>query len=250
MKQKNIILFGAFITLVIGLTYLLLSWKDNKAEEIIKKSIEAHGGMNAWEDLQELNFKKLSVLYTSDGAVESEQDQRLNFRFKPYFEGSIRWEKEGMLHVIKYDGIKTQYQMGENEVTNSDFLSAKKRDFDAAFYVMDKPFSLLKDGLHLTYEGIDTLRDGQIVERIKIIDGDPNDPNNDVWFYFFDLENYRLIAYQVKTDGHSSQVYNETFIQSSGLILPATRSSYRLDQNGKHNYLRATYIYSKYEIIN
>ncbi len=233
--------------------YLFVSTSCNlssqqKAKNLIQKSIVAHGGMEKWGELQEMSFNKTTVLFLADGEVEGEQFQHLNFRFKPYFEGEINWVKEETKHAIIFDGIQTKYKIGENEVINPDFLAAKKRDFDAAFYVMDKPFALLNPALHLEYLGMDTLSDGQIAEKIKVIDGDPNEPNADVWYYFFDAESHLLIAYQVKTKDHVSQVYNETFDKSSGLLLPEKRSSYRLDPNGKHQYLRATYVYSEYKV--
>ena len=120
-------------------------------------------------------MEKESWLYTEDGQIENHSLQQIEFRIKPYFEAKMSWENESIMHKVIFDGLRTQYLMGENEIKNEGFLLSKKKDIDAAYYVMTKPFDLLDDGKHLSYMGLTQLPDGAKVETVQVIDGDPND---------------------------------------------------------------------------
>ncbi|PRY88108.1 hypothetical protein [Mongoliibacter ruber] len=224
------------------------SKEDKKAVELIQKSIEAHGGQKTWDSAEELSFQKQTSLFLENGDEESESTQQISFRLKPYFEAKISYEKDGLVHRIYFDGANTKYHMGENEIKNEGFLQSKKKEIDAAFYVINKPFDLLTGAKLVTYQGLQTLPDGSEVETIQVIDGDPNDPKTDIWWYYFDLETFLIVAYKTKTSDHFSLVYNLSWDQRSAMVFPATRESYRVDSLGNHLYLRAKYHYSDFQI--
>jgi hypothetical protein len=112
--------------------------------------------------------------------------------------------------------------------------------------VLTKPFDLLGQGKNLEYQGITKLADGREVETVRVIDGDPNDPSVDIWWYFFDRESFRIIGYRVKTSDHFSMVYNQEWDNSTGILFPKKRESYRVDSLGNHLYLRAKYDFRNY----
>lgn len=223
------------------------SGRDKEAISLIEKSIEAHGGLKTWNDLQFFSMEKESWLYAEDGQIESYSSQQVEFRLKPYFEAKMSWEKDSIMHKVIFDGFKTQYFMGENSIQNEGFLISKKRDIDAAYYVMTKPFDLLDDGKHLSYLGLAQLPNGAKVETVQVVDGDPDDPKTDIWWYFFDPSTFRIVAYKAKTSGHFSLVYNLEWDNSKGIFFPAKRESYRVDSLGNHMYLRAEYAYRNYK---
>ena len=221
--------------------------KDKEAISLIEKSIEAHGGVQSWEGLQVFSMEKEGWLYLENGEVESHSLQQNEFRLKPYFEALMSWQKDSIRHKVVFDGLKTQYWMGDNEIQNESFLQSKKRDIDAAFYVMTKPFDLLDEGKSLTYLGMEKLPNGNEVETIQVIDGDPDDPRTDIWWYYFDPETSRIVAYKAKTSDHFSLVYNLDWDNYTGILFPAKRESYRVDSLGNHLYLRAEYTYRNYK---
>jgi hypothetical protein len=137
--------------------------------------------------------------------------------------------------------------MGENEIQNEGFLSSKKKDIDAAYYVMTKPFDLLDVGKNLTYLGLSQLPDGREVETVQVIDGDPNDSQTDIWWYYFDPKTSLIVAYKAKASDHFSLVYNLEWDNSTGILFPSKRESYRVDSFGNHLYLHAEYAYRNYK---
>ncbi|WP_373522059.1 hypothetical protein [Aquiflexum sp.] len=220
--------------------------RDKEAVSLIEKSIEAHGGQLAWDRLQVFSMEKESWLYYEDGQIETQSLQQNEFRLKPYFEARMSWEKDSIIHKVIFDGIRTQYLMGENEILNEGFLRSKKKDIDAAYYVITKPFDLLDEGKNLKYMGLTKLPDGREVETVQVIDGDPDNPQTDIWWYYFDPESYRIVAYKAKTSDHFSLVYNVEWDDATGILFPSKRESYRVDSLGNLLYLRAEYTYRNY----
>jgi hypothetical protein len=236
--------------IIIPIVFFLLNscnTRDRQAVDLIEKSIEAHGGQEAWNQVQSISMTRDLWLFDENGAVESNVRQENEFRLKPYYEATMAWEKDSIAHRVHFDGIKTQYWMGANEILNEGFLESKKRDIDAAFYVLTKPFDLLDEGKNLTYEGKTELEGGIMAESVKVVDGNPEDPDTDIWWYYFDPKSFEILAYKVKTTDHYSMVYNQGWDNSTGILLPAKRESYRVDSLGNRLYLRALYAYSDYK---
>lgn len=240
--------FSFYILFVSTIVVLLSCCNENKARRIINKSIESHGGVDSWNLLESFTLQKETWLYFENGEVENHTIQDIEFRQKPFFEGRISWENDSISHKIVFDGAKTKYWMGANEIQNEGFLINKKKDLDAAYYVLIKPFDLLDHDKYLEYQGITKLADGKEVETIQVIDGEPKDPNKDIWWYFFDRKSFQIVAYKVKTGDHISMVYNHNWDNSTGMLFPKKRESYRVDSLGNHLYLRGKYEFRGYGI--
>jgi hypothetical protein len=234
------------IAILIGLITYCTPSSEKKAVAIIKKSIATHGGADAWNSLESFSLEKETWLFLEDGTLETHSIQNIEFRKQPFFEAYMSWVKDSITHKIIFDGARTRYWMGENEIQNEGFLANKKKDVDAAYYVLTKPFDLLQQGKNRKYLGITTMVDGREVETIQVIDGDPKDPGVDIWWYFFDRESFQIVGYRVKTSDHFSMVYNQDWDNSTGILFPQKRESYRVDSLGNHLYLRAKYDFREY----
>lgn len=217
---------------------------EKQAQNLLEKSIEAHGGSDKWEKVSSIKFKKWTRMLTDSGKVESEVDQVLEFRLKPYFEGKITWIKDSVEHVSSWDGSKLRYTMGGNEIQNPDFLKSKKADFDAAFYAVAQPWKLLDEGAEMVYEGQKKLENGQLAEVIKVNYG----LESDIWWYYFDPISYQLIGNEVQLKDHRSLIYTESYEKAGELIFHGKRVSYRVNENGEKIYTRAEYLYSDYVV--
>lgn len=233
---------------IFALLFFSCSTRDKQAVSIIEKSIQAHGGRKAWEEIQSISLVRDIWMFDENGDTESYVRQENEFRLKPFFEGKMNWVKDSVQHRYHFDGVSNRYWMGENEIQNEGFLQSKKRDMDAAFYVLTKPFDLLDKGKHLEYIGRVELPGGVPAEIVKVIDGDPADPSVDIWWYYFDPKSFEILAYKVKTSDHFSLVYNQGWDKTFGLLFPARRESYRVDEQGMHLYQRAIYGYGMYQV--
>ncbi len=217
---------------------------EEQAMELLKKSVAAHGGQEAWTNLKGIKFRKWTRLLDAEGNVESEVDQWHEFRLVPKFEGSISWTKDSVAHSMSWDGMIFRYQMGENEVLNADFLAEKRKDFDAAFYTVAQPWKLMDKGGQLIYEGSKVLENGKEVVSIRVNYG----ADSDTWWYYFDPTTYLMVGNEVQLKDHRSLIYDLSPEQSEKLVLHGKRESWRVDETGKRLFLRAEYRYSNFEL--
>lgn len=238
--------FHVLLILIGGMICLSCSpGEDQKSMELLKKSIAAHGGLSEWEELEAIHFSKKTVLFDEEGLVEEELDQRIEFQLKPNYAGKIAWSKDSIVHVLEFDGEKINYQMAGNQLQNTDFLSLKKQELDAALYVVGMPWKLMEDqSAKLIYKGVRETALGQ-VEVIEVDYG----PGSDRWWYYFDTETHLMVGNEVQLKDHRSLIENLDFKTVNGMTFYGARKSYRIDSLGQKLYLRAAYQYGDYKLI-
>ena len=220
---------------------------EKQARELLGKSIKAHGGAEKWAGMNSLKFRKWTKLLNEDGSIQSELNQWHEFRFQPYFEGKISWTKDSVQHVATWDGSRMRYYMGENEVQNPSFLASKKKDMDAAFYAVAQPWKLLDDETaKLTYQGQKTLENERLVETIRVDYG----PGTDTWYVYFDPNSSVIVGHEIQLKDHRSLVYNLSFVEAGGMLLPGTRESWNVDEKGEKLFLTTEHSYTDYEVAN
>ncbi|WP_297335576.1 hypothetical protein [Algoriphagus sp.] len=243
MKRVYLLLMG-----ILFATVMLVSChpaQERKAISLLEKSVAAHGGQSAWDKLKAIHFSKKTALFAADGSLEEELDQRIEFQLKPRFSGKMSWNRDSIAHVLEYDGETMGYEMAGNPIENPDFLSAKKKEFDAAWYVVGMPWKLLEDpSAKLTYKGIrETL-----LGKAEVLEVDYG-PGADRWWYYFDPENHLMIGNEVQLKDHRSLIENLDFEVVDGMIFYGARQSFRVDSLGQKLYLRARYQYQGYKLI-
>ena len=132
------------------------------------------------------------------------------------------------------------------KLKNQDFLAQKKRDIDAAYYVLAQPWKLLEDSnAKFKYLGERLLEGKTKVLSIRVTYG----PDSDIWWYFFDPNSFLIVANEVKLQDHRSLVVNGQMEEVMGMLFHGERTSYRIDDEQGKLYVRAKYRYSGYELI-
>jgi len=221
---------------------------DTKAKEVILKSIERHGGLAKWQAKKKLNYTKDFALFTSDGSQESFTKQKHDYNFK-IDEFLIRTEtKDKTILLKKFEDLFVKTVNGEE---STDPQEKHQKSFNTSMYVVSMPFKLLDPGVDLKYEGTEKIDSGKETHVIKAVydtGKNKNHSTDDTWWYYFDIEDYTLVANKVITHDHSAIVDNLSFIESGGILFNGHRKSYRLDSLGKKDYLRAEYFYENYQL--
>ncbi len=218
---------------------------EKQARELVGRSIAAHGGTEAWEEIATLKFRKKTRLYHEDGTLESELDQKIEFRFKPRLEGEINWVKDSITHVIIWDGDVTRYFMGENEVKNPGFLASKKKEFEAAVLAVGAPWRILDQEAALGYEGQKTLENERLVKAVRL---DSTGVASQIQFYF-DPNSAMMVGSETQSGSSPTLTYNLGYAEVGGLKLPGQSESWALDESGRKRFLRAEFLYSEYEVL-
>lgn len=224
---------------------------DSKVIDILTKAFEKAGGLERWNNLEKIHFEKHFALFDSTGAVEMEVKQQHDYYFKPKNEIKISWkDKEGSLNEIisKDNAIVKKINGKVDESANAESL---KNTILSSTFVAGIPFKLLDEGPQLSYDGIDTLRSGKTVHVLKAVYNPENHDNHstpDIWWHYFDENDYRQLGYMVQHIDHFSYIENLTFTKANDFPLTETRKSYRVDSLKNILYLRAEYDYSGYDL--
>jgi len=224
---------------------------DQKVVATLKKSFATTGGLEKWQDKQELHYRKYSKLIFESGEIESETLQNHDYLYGKNPSIQISWkDKSNKAHLIKsIDGNATKYVDGQVDKTAK--TSSMNTSVTVALFVIDVPFKMMDKGVVLSHEGMDTLEDGQKVEVIKAIynaDKNAHHTKSDTWWYYFDADDGRMVAYFIKHDGRYSYIKNLAYTTVDGFLFPTKRGSYRVDENRTILFTRAEYVYDNWVI--
>jgi hypothetical protein len=215
--------------------------KKLNASNLLEKSLVAHGGKKVWSKVSEISYLKNIELYDSIGKLEKEINQKIKHTWNPT-STKIQWSNVDDHYVALLQEEKIELFKNNQIVLDSQELAQAFDNNKGALYVFWQPYKLIDSNARLDYIGLVTLLDSIPVHSLKV--SYPNDPNADVWHYFFNEENFMLEATQVNHDGKISLIINESVEDKTGLFLNKTRKSYFVDSLGKIKYLRATYKYA------
>lgn len=197
-----------------------------------------------------MRFSKDYALLLESGEVENAAFQMHTYEFGANASVKIEWEKEGTKHLIIHQ--KDQYQkLVAGRVDTSAARQSLMNNVLSATFVISIPFKLLDQGVELSYGGLDTLANGQIVEVIRATyhpDDHATHSTPDIWHHYYDAEDFTFLAYLVQHADHYSYVENRSYIEVDGFLLPKIRKSYRVDEDRTLLYLRADYTYDDYAL--
>jgi len=232
------------------LTSSCIYQQKNSELHVLEKSIEAHGGLDAWRSIDSLNYDKKVILYYENGSVESQVIQHHEYILSPSFSASINWVVDTVEHRILHQGDSTIKLIDGNSVNDSLILQSAFNTVMSAKYVVSQPFKLLDDGVDLTYQGKEGLEDNRSVD-VLLADYDTTNSNhtkNDRWWYYFDSNSSLCVANMVNHGETFSYIKNLSYDSTTGIVFNRHRKSYRVDKDKNIEFLRAEYFYENYRI--
>jgi len=228
------------LALPLSIILLLSSCKStepDRATTLINKAIEAHGGMELWNSMDTMIYRKKITLYDKEGNFRKYVEQNHNYSLSSELEGRYSYH-DSVKHEVVFDGKKA-YKIEGGMQKEPDESAIK--NFYSAYYVLNMPWKLLDEGANATYVGTDTLFSGQVVESIKV--EYTSGLTKDTWWYYFDPITYEVAACLVHHPPTYNLITNDYYASYQGLIWNHKRSSYRADENGEVLHLLGKYVY-------
>lgn len=200
---------------------------------IIERSIQAHGGWEAYEALDTLVIKKTIRLFDASEILESETLEQQIFIFKPHYQTVIVRTADS----TSYDGTFLEKHIGDSILFDEEKRKQDVKRIKAAEFVFFQPFKL-RDSI-AEIEFIDIQKwDAMDVSEVKVTY--PN--STDIWWFYFD-DTYLCVANKVTHNDRISRIENLEFQEYKGLLLHKHRKSYFVDSLGTEKRLRAEYFY-------
>jgi hypothetical protein len=204
---------------------------------LIEKSVEAHGGWDAWYAVEKVSYLKEYDLFYEDGTLESSFRQSHDTNIHPVYKNQIT-KTDGSL--LAYDGNKYIKIIGDSSLQ---VTAADSGLIHSSIYVISPPFNLASPGAIHQYIGMDTLFNGAVVHSIKVI-YDEEGKENHPWWYYFDPVSYKLVGNMVDHNGSFSLLTNDEYVEHQGVLWNKKRTGYRTDRNGKILFKRSDYTYT------
>ena len=222
---------------------------EGKAKILLQKGIEAAGGLENWNRISSLQFKKDYELFLKDGSVEKAAKQYHHYQF-PKNKIEIKSQEGGAMKELIFDNGKV-IQKINGELNKEAKQESLMNSIYTSTFVIEIPFKFLDKGAEISHAGLDTLETGEAVEVLRV-DYHPEKHNNltteDTWWLYFDQKDFRLHGYMVKHKDHYSYVQNLKTTTANGFLFPTHRKSYRVDTDRNILYLRAEYFYKDYSV--
>jgi len=221
---------------------------DENAREIIKASIAHAGGIDKWESIKHLKYNKDFSLLFGDGSVEKSFSQVHDYNYDPLVIDIKSNENGDEVHTLLSGGKYSRTFNGKpSDATSANLAKA----INTSTYVIGMPFKLLDPGVDIMYDGELLLDNGKLVDVIQV-SYDPQKNSNhstaDVWKYYFDKQDRKIVGNWVDAGDHANVIENLTFEKVGGILWNKKRKSWRLDSLGKKEYVRADYSYDNYEV--
>ena len=219
---------------------ILMSCSNPTGEEIVLSSLDFHGGLDRWEQMERLSYTKHTVLYNADGTTEIDITAQYKHLLLPRVSHSKIWTEADSIHSFTLTNDPAKDLIKFNDEAS---YKKAKADIDGAFYVIRQPYKFLEDKDKLEYVGQESLDDSTKVNIVKMqYYNDDGSKDNTWWLYFNDTSN-RLEGYMVKHDSTYAYIRNHTYEDKTGLSLCQTRTSYRVDSLRNIQYVRGKYRY-------
>jgi len=252
----KIIICSTLISLLIACsstqkgTNAINNLQDSKVRTTLDKAFRAMGGLQDWQNIQSLQFRKKTILYLASGEVEKASDQWHHYENRPTQRVQISWQDNQDQHLINMEG-ETLVKKVNQKIDNQANVTSLKNSVLAATFVMGVPFKLMDEGVSLSYEGLQTMQNGKEVHSVKATYNPTeydNHSKSDIWWHYFDKNTYEQVGYQVTLHDHTSYIENLTFERVNGFLFTTSRKSWRMNDKGEKLYIRAEYEYSDFEV--
>ena len=247
LKIRSLFLKAATTIFIINL--LVSCQKKITVDDILSKSIKAHGGIELWQKIDTLSFTKKTILYNQEGVKEKETTQHQSFYEGIPLHGKISSLGAEKSSISVINGVYAKSIRDSLIPITDREIKAINNSFKSAYYVISQPFNLKESDALLFYKK-DTILNGEktfVVDVSYKVDENTNTP--DQWTYFFNAKTFLVVAAKVFHSPTISFIKNTKFNTKTPFVFNSERVSVFMNNDGTEDYTRAAYFYSNYKVV-
>ena len=247
LKIRSLFLKAATTIFIINL--LVSCQKKITVDDILSKSIKAHGGIELWQKIDTLSFTKKTILYNRKGLKEKEITQRQSFYGGNFINGKITTVGTDKSSISIIGDVYSK-RVGDTliSISNNEMKSITNA-FKSAYYVISQPFNLMESGALLSYKKDTILNDEKTFVVDVFYEEDQNTNTPDQWTYFFNAKTFLVVAAKVFHSPTISFIKNTKFNTKAPFVFNSERVSIFMNKDGTEDYIRAAYFYSNYKVV-
>ena len=248
LKIRSLFLKTITIIFIVNL-FVSCQKKEITIGDILSKSLEAHGGLEIWQQVDTLSFTKKTILYNREGLKEKEITQHQSFYGGDFINGEITSIGVDKSRISIIGDIYSKSIEDSLAVLTDDDVKLINKSFRSAYYVICQPFNLKQSDALLFYKK-DTILNG---EKTFVVDvsykEDENTNTPDQWTYFFNAKTFLVVAAKVFHPPTISFIKNTKFNTKTPFVFNSERVSVFMNNDGTEDYTRAAYFYSNYKVV-
>ena len=248
LKIRSLFLKTITIIFIVNL-FVSCHKKEITVRDILSKSLEAHGGLELWQQVDTLSFTKKTILYNREGLKEKEIIQHQSFYGGDFINGEITSIGADKSKLSIMGGLYSKSIGDSLAVLTDEDVKLINKSFKSAYYVISQPFNLSESDAHLSYKK-DTILNG---EKTFVVDvsyrEDENTERPDQWTYFFNAKTFLVVAAKVFHSPTISFIKNTKFNIKTPFVFNSERVSVFMNKDGSEDYTRAAYFYSNYKVV-
>jgi len=179
----------------------------------------------------------------SSGAVVRSVKQLHKYNLGDRFQARMTWSKDSSNYTIINDGEQAKKYKEGVELTDD---KSKKEAWNSSYgshYVIGMPYKLTDPGVTLSYEGVDETLLDRPVHSIKVEYAKDAGSSGGMhkWWYYFDKENYDLVANYMDYGNKYSLTTYEVFEDVDGMRFHNKRFSYQSNEKRERVQLKTIY---------
>ena len=248
LKIRSLFLKTITIIFIVNL-FVSCQKKEITIGDILSKSLEAHGGLEIWQQVDTLSFTKKTILYNREGLKEKEITQHQSFYGGNFINGEITSIGVDKSRISIIGDIYSKSIEDSLAVLTDDDVKLINKSFRSAYYVICQPFNLKQSDALLFYKK-DTILNG---EKTFVVDvsykEDENTNTPDQWTYFFNAKTFLVVAAKVFHSPTISFIKNTKFNTKTPFVFNSERVSTFINKDGTEDFVRAAYFYSNFKVV-
>ena len=248
LKIRSLFLKTITIIFIVNL-FVSCQKKEITIGDILSKSLEAHGGLEIWQQVDTLSFTKKTILYNREGLKEKEITQHQSFYGGNFINGEITSIGVDKSRISIIGDIYSKSIEDSLAVLTDDDVKLINKSFRSAYYVICQPFNLKQSDALLFYKK-DTILNG---EKTFVVDvsykEDENTNTPDQWTYFFNAKTFLVVAAKVFHSPTISFIKNTKFNTKTPFVFNSERVSIFINKDGTEDFVRAAYFYSNFKVV-
>ncbi len=210
---------------LLAITFFIFSCSETISveEEVLQDAFDAHGGIEAYYNLKNFSYLKISYTSEAEGTIRDTLEQRISH---PLFNDTyLTYSKEGVVYEVSHLGNQLSLLQDGTPVNDSLLVEQHQSTVDGAKFVFFQPFKLKDKKAQLSYQGVRILELGKGTKKVHHLKVTYKG-SSDTWHFFIDTNNHQVVANAVKHNEKMSLITNDSMQWHQGLLVHRKRTSY------------------------
>lgn len=199
------------------------STQDQMVNDLLSKSLSAHGGFGNYSNLKDLHYRKTTYTVNTSNTITDTLKQTISH---PRYDATyLQYSSKGSDIAVFHSDNEFTLNIDGKLIRDNGLIEEHRSMVDGAKFVFFQPFKLKDQAAQISYQSIRELAlpgGAKNVHHLQVTYKE----SSDVWHFFIDTNSYQLVANAVKHNDKMSLITNDAMQWYKGLLVHQKRTSY------------------------